>query len=270
MESLLVKTSKKQNLVKIAFTSENEIAREISREFKNEAKFFIADTPTRIVSERPDVVIHTYEIDVFESSLKPNAAWNVNTWFAINMARAANRIGAQNLYFSTFMTYDGKKGYYIENNPPFPLNYYGLTKLAGEIGIESMGNFLVLRLGVLFSLNYKGLLYPFIKSAVLGRTLKCNTNFFLSVINVKTLAKIVVNLLSKGVRGIINVGSNRVSFYEVCTYLSDIFGNEVVGFEGVYRDFSLDDWILRRGYNIKIKADEEIKKILLDKISKSS
>ncbi|MCY0859602.1 MAG: sugar nucleotide-binding protein [Sulfolobaceae archaeon] len=255
--------------MKIAVTSENELAIEIARAFNrksNEVEFFVVDNPSKIYAIKPDVLIHTYEIEMFESNLKPNVAWNTNTWLSINLARVASKLGAENIYFSTFMIYDGKRGYYKENNPPNPVNYYGLTKLAGEVGIVSLGNFLILRVGALFSLSYRGLLYPFIRASVRGRVLRCNTNFFLSIVNIKSLARIVRDLILNGSRGIINVGSNRVSLYDVCVYLSDIFGNDVTGVEGGYRDFSLDDWILRRGYNITLRAQEEVKKLVEEQI----
>ncbi|WP_338604060.1 sugar nucleotide-binding protein [Sulfolobus tengchongensis] len=251
--------------MKIAVTDEGEIARSLARFLGKDNEIVIVDSPSKVMKERPEAIIHTYEIPAVESIGNPPLAWSFNTWYAINIARAGSKIGSLNVFLSTFLIYDGRKGFYKEHNTPNPLNYYGLTKLVAETSIISLGNYLILRLGALFSLTYKGLLLPFIRASAMGKILKCNKNFFLSVIDINSLAKIVKVLLDKEARGVINVGSNRVSLADVCSFLSDVFGNEIITIDGMQRDFSLDNWLLRT-YNIKIDARESIMGLIEHKL----
>ncbi|MEM3226547.1 MAG: NAD(P)-dependent oxidoreductase, partial [Saccharolobus sp.] len=64
----------------------------------------------------------------------------------------------------------------------------------------SLGNYLILRVGALFSVKYKGLLYPLIRVYALGKTLKCNKNFYISVINIFTLGKVIKIVIKKDAR----------------------------------------------------------------------
>ncbi len=246
-------------------TDEGEVAKTVAMYLGKLHDVIIVDTPSSVIREKPNVIIHTNEIPMINSIQNPPLAWTFNTWYAINIARAGSKIGSVNIYLSTFMVYDGKKGYYKEHNTPSPLNYYGLSKLVAETTIMGLGNYLILRLGALFSLSYKGFLYPYIRASVKGKILRCNKNFYLSIINTQSLAKVIKHFIEKDVRGVINVGSNRISMLDLCSYLSDVFGNEIVEVNSPMRDFSLDDWLLR-AYNVKINAKDNIMSLVEQKL----
>ncbi|AWR98334.1 sugar nucleotide-binding protein [Acidianus sulfidivorans JP7] len=226
----------------IGVTDEGEIAKSIAQAITEE-EFILIDSPKKVYSEKPDIVIHT-----LESNYDNRTMWNYNTWFAINIARAANKIGALNVYFSTYMIFDGKKGYYSETSTPSPLNYYGLSKLVGETGIASLGNYLILRLGQLT--NY-GIFNYFIKTLIKKGVIKCNTNLYLSPLSLRDLGYVVRSLIKKDARGIINVGGKRQSEYEICLKLAEMFDGLALPFEGKFYDFSLDIWLLKT-FGIKI------------------
>ena len=60
-------------------------------------------------------------------------AFGVNALGALHVARASASVGARLLFVSTDYVFDGEKGApYVENDPPRPINVYGVTKLAGE------------------------------------------------------------------------------------------------------------------------------------------
>jgi dTDP-4-dehydrorhamnose reductase len=63
----------------------------------------------------------------------PGAAFAANAIGAKNIAEWAKRAGATVAYVSTDYVFDGKKGSpYLETDVAYPLNAYGITKLAGE------------------------------------------------------------------------------------------------------------------------------------------
>ena len=224
-------------------TDEGELAKSIARHFK---QVIVIDSPQRVIKERPNVVIHTFEVTFDEANRNPSIAWNINTWYSINIARSANKVGSTNVYLSTFMIFDGKRGYYTETSTPNPLNYYGLTKLVGETGIMSLGNYLIIRLGAIYSLNYRGIFYPIFKGILRGkRVIKCNSNLYLSPITLDEAAEIIAGLIKRGIKGVVNVGGKRRSMVDVCEVIGEMFDVRVIPFEGKYFDFSLDDWLLR-------------------------
>ena len=112
--------------MKIAVTDEGEIAKAFARFLgSNSNEITIVDSPSKVIREKPDVILHTFEIPIFESNMNPPLAWSFNTWYAINIARAGSKVGSVNVFLSSFLIYDGKRGFYKEHNTPNPLNYYG-------------------------------------------------------------------------------------------------------------------------------------------------
>lgn len=86
----------------------------------------------------PRVVIHCGAItDVDYCQTHPGEARQVNVRGTRHLARAAAGVGAFFIYVSTDYVFDGRRGGYRETDCPSPGNYYGLTKLAGELAAAS-------------------------------------------------------------------------------------------------------------------------------------
>lgn len=62
----------------------------------------------------------------------PERARRENALQPAGLARAAHRIGARFVYFSTSYVFNGVDGPYDENASPSPINSYGWSKLEGE------------------------------------------------------------------------------------------------------------------------------------------
>jgi dTDP-4-dehydrorhamnose reductase len=181
--------------------------------------------------------------------------WNVNVWRVLNLARAANSVGATNVFFSTFMIFDGKKGMYTENTPPSPLNYYGITKLTGESAVAALGNYLILRVGLLYGIQ-SSLFAPALRNMMVNRKALCPSKFYVSPIGVKTFSRLVGELIRSRVRGIFNVATQRVDFHEFCRKVGDILGTTPIPAGSSGRDFSLDVWLLSTlGIKVSINYD---------------
>ncbi len=73
-------------------------------------------------------------IRVDDSEDHPEEAYMVNAIGARNVALVCNEKQMKNVYISTDFVFDGeKKEPYQEDDPPNPINIYGLSKYAGEI-----------------------------------------------------------------------------------------------------------------------------------------
>ncbi len=83
---------------------------------------------------RPDIVINTaalHKTDRCEE--EPLKTFSVNAIGAKNVAMISKEMGATAVFISTDYVFDGSKNEpYTEDNIPFPINTYGISKLAGE------------------------------------------------------------------------------------------------------------------------------------------
>lgn len=83
---------------------------------------------------RPEVILNTAAFhNVPKCEEEPRRAAEVNILGTQNIAKAASRLKAELIHYSTDYVFDGvKKAPYAETDLPNPLNFYALTKLAGE------------------------------------------------------------------------------------------------------------------------------------------
>ncbi|MDI6640083.1 MAG: dTDP-4-dehydrorhamnose reductase [Methanocellales archaeon] len=89
----------------------------------------------RRVLKNVDAVINCAAyVKVDDSEGHPEEAFMVNAIGARNVALVCNENQMKNVYISTDFVFDGnKKTPYQEDDPPNPINIYGLSKYAGEI-----------------------------------------------------------------------------------------------------------------------------------------
>lgn len=103
----------------------------------------------------PDaVVIAAGATNVDECEQNPARAHIVNGEGPAIVARAAHEIGAHTILLSTDYVFDGEEGSYRPDSQPRPINAYGRSKLAGELGVlEANPTNAILRVSGLFGLN---------------------------------------------------------------------------------------------------------------------
>jgi dTDP-4-dehydrorhamnose reductase len=104
---------------------------------------------------KPDAVVHAAAISDVDKCEKEKAlAWKINTEATGNIAEQCFKKSCFLLYVSTDYVFDGSKGNYLETDLPNPINYYGLTKLEGEISVKkSNAKHCAARTSVLYGAN---------------------------------------------------------------------------------------------------------------------
>ncbi len=109
-------------------------------------------TLTLVNELKPDVVIDTaalHNVDYCETH--HDEAWKVNVQGTKNVAEACEKVGAKMVFVSTDYVFDGKKGFYGEEDTPAPLHYYAETKLEGERVVMKAGiNYAIARPSVIY------------------------------------------------------------------------------------------------------------------------
>ena len=87
-----------------------------------------------VQAHRPDAVIDAaafHKVELCEED--PARAFAINAVGAANVALAARTSGARCVFVSSDYVFDGEQRQgYVEDDPPRPLNAYGVSKVAGE------------------------------------------------------------------------------------------------------------------------------------------
>ena len=127
----------------------------------------------RIKESKPDVIIHCAawtNVDGAEDLKNKALVHKINAEGTQNMADAAKAVDAKIVYISTDYVFDGKgeRPWQPDDKNYAPLNYYGQTKLEGELSVsETIDKYFIVRIAWVFGLNGKN----FIKTMVnVGRT----------------------------------------------------------------------------------------------------
>jgi dTDP-4-dehydrorhamnose reductase len=97
---------------------------------------------------QPSLVVHTAALTgVRDCEEDKPKAWKSNVLGTGNLVDAFLKQGI-NVYFvcvSTACVFDGHRGFYTEEDIPYPENFYALTKLLGEFEVKKLPNYLIVR-----------------------------------------------------------------------------------------------------------------------------
>lgn len=166
-----------------------------------------------IIKEMPDVVINAAaytDVDACEKN-KSNA-FLINGRAVGNMAKACAVTGSYFIHISTDYVFDGEHGNYAEDDIPYPINYYGVSKLIGEVYALSYDKSLVIRTSGIYGKKINFPLYV-AKTLREGGTVNCIDSYY-SPIHATLLAESIKELINKRIYGILNVSGERISRYD--------------------------------------------------------
>lgn len=122
---------------------------------------------------KPDVIIHCAAwtaVDAAEDPENKDKVEAINHLGTQYIAEAAKAVDAKMVYISTDYVFDGQgeRPWQPDDKNYAPLNYYGQTKLEGELSVaENLDKFFIVRIAWVFGLNGKN----FIKTMInVGKT----------------------------------------------------------------------------------------------------
>lgn len=108
---------------------------------------------------KPDVIVHCAawtNVDGAEDQNNKQLVKIINSYGTDNLVKAAKSIGSKFLYISTDYVFsgDGNKPWKPDDKDYAPLNYYGQTKLEGELSVSSqLDKYFIVRIAWVFGLN---------------------------------------------------------------------------------------------------------------------
>jgi dTDP-4-dehydrorhamnose reductase len=179
-----------------------------------EVEWVRADVRDEAAMERAvggcDVVVHT----AYRQGDEP---WSNNVEGSVAVARAAAAAGARLLHLSSDVVFRGDRGRYVEDDPPDPVNDYGRSKAAAELGVRiAHPDALIVRTSLLYGGRAPG---------PQERLAREGTRFFVdeirSPVAVGDLAAALLELAGRrDVRGVLHLGgADDVSRYDFALLL---------------------------------------------------
>jgi dTDP-4-dehydrorhamnose reductase len=177
---------------------------------------------------KPDIVIHLAAItDVEKCEIQRKQAFIINSNSTKILAREAAKHKAFFVYISTDYVFDGKIGMKDEDDIPNPLNFYGKTKLDGEIAVKELTkNYAIIRTSTPFGLHQTKKSFPlWVKENLeFKKEISVLIDQFTSPTYVPNLSKMIIEVALKQITGIIHLaGSTRLSRYELANMIAEIF-----------------------------------------------
>ena len=178
----------------------------------------------------PDLTILTAamtNVDACEEFQEKTYA--INALGPKNIATAVLDIGGKMIHVSTDFVFDGEKGNYVESDHPDPINYYGVSKLAGENFIVKSGvSYLICRTSVLYGWPFKNQRDNFFswvyKKLQNGEHLKIISTQINSPTLCDDLASCILKIRHFKENKILHTcGSERISRYDFVLKIAHIF-----------------------------------------------
>ncbi len=181
----------------------------------------------------PQVVVNAAahnQVDVAEE--EPQAAYLVNALAVRNIALACRQVNARLVHYSTDYVFDGRAGRpYTEEDLPHPLGAYAVSKLAGELYAQAyLESPLIIRTSGVFGPGglhtaRGNFIESMLRLAAGGRPIRVVESHVASPAYAPALAARSVDLLERGVTGIVNVGGGApVSWFRYAQLIFEAAG----------------------------------------------
>jgi dTDP-4-dehydrorhamnose reductase len=216
-----------------------------------------------VLKERPDVVIHAAALgDVDECERNKELAWRVNVVSTAALAQAAEVVNAYVLYLSTDYVFDGERGMYSEREPPNPVNYYGLTKLMGEVAVQARcSRWSIVRASSIYGLgpgrtNFARFL---VEKLSKGERVRALVDQYTSPSQAALLAEAMMEILERRMVGIFHVVGERMSRYEFALKVAEALGFD----KSLISPARMDEfkWLARRPRDSSLAFEETRSKL---------
>ena len=171
---------------------------------------------------KPVIVINAAALANVDLCEKNNAlAYQTNGKSVGTIAKYSRMYNSLLVHVSTDYVFDGKTGNYDENAIPNPINYYGTSKLIGDIYALGYENSIIVRTSGVFGHTNN---FPkfVLKNLSEGKEINAIKGFY-SPIHARFLAMAISNLIKMDFRGIINIAGDRISRFDLAMRIAQKF-----------------------------------------------
>lgn len=194
--------------------------------FQNIDAFSIQDIENLVKQVKPDIVINC--IGIIKQSLQvksPKLSVYINSYFPHLVNEVCKIYNCRLIHISTDCVFDGKDGFYKEEDNPAPVDLYGRSKLLGEVIDE---NSLTIRTSMIgHELNTKhGLLEWFLSQ---NQNVKGFKNAVFSGFTTLELARIisVYILTNPDLCGLYQIAADPIDKFSLLNIIKDVYKKEI-------------------------------------------
>ena len=182
----------------------------------------------------PDVIIHCAAwtaVDAAEEEENKAKVEAINHLGTKYMAEAAKSVDAKMLYLSTDYVFDGKgeRPWQPDDKNYAPLNYYGQTKLEGELAVSStLDKFFIVRIAWVFGLNGKNFIKTMINVGKTHDTVRVVNDQIGTPTYTLDLARLLVDMVETEKYGYYHATNEGgyISWYDFCCEFYRQYGLE--------------------------------------------
>ncbi len=173
---------------------------------------------------RPDVVVNAIGLITPVVAAKgPISALTVNSLFPHRLAMLCRTVDARLIHISTDAVFSGCRGMYTENDSPDPNDFYGRSKLLGEVTEPHCLTFRTSIIGRDLT-GSKGLVEWLLDNR--GQSVVGYTKAIYSGFPSLVLAQIIADVIERHpeLSGLYHVSSEPISKFELLRLLNDAYG----------------------------------------------
>lgn len=190
---------------------------------KQNVKSFLAEF-------QPDVIIHSAansNLDQCENDQE--SAYKTNVAATKWLAEYSGENGVRLIFVSSDMVFDGNRGMYFEDDPIFPLAYYGQSKVDAEKAVKEMDeNFVIARSALIYGRPVTGgssFSNWMENNLAQGKEIGLYTDQFRTPVYVENIADAFLELAENEFCGTIHLGgANRINRFDFGLELCSICG----------------------------------------------
>ena len=189
---------------------------------------------TTINKIHPDVIIHCAAwtaVDAAEEEENKAKVEAINHLGTKYIAEAAKSVDAKMLYLSTDYVFDGKgdRPWQPDDKNYAPLNYYGQTKLEGEVAVSStLDKYFIVRIAWVFGLNGKNFIKTMINVGKTHDTVRVVNDQIGTPTYTLDLARLLVDMVETEKYGYYHATNEGgyISWYDFCCEFYRQYGLE--------------------------------------------
>ena len=192
---------------------------------------------TSVIAEiRPDMIIHCAawtNVDGAEATENKELVHRINVDGTRNLAEAARTADAKMIYISTDYVFNGQglKPWEPDDKDYAPLNFYGQTKLEGELAVSSiLDKFFIVRIAWVFGLNGKNFIKTMINVGKTHDTVRVLNDQIGTPTYTLDLAKLLVDMAETEKYGYYHATNSEsepggfISWYDFCVEFYKQYG----------------------------------------------
>ena len=184
-----------------------------------------------VTAVRPEVIVHAAAMAQPDAcELNREVCYDSNTNATLYFTDAARAVNAKMIYVSTDFVFSGDDGPYCETDQPWPVNYYGETKLAAEqIVRQSKTSWAIVRTVLVYGNILSGTrsnMVTWVKENLeKGNPIKVVSDQVRTPTYVEDLVRGIQLIIEKNATGIYHIsGKEILTPYEMAVQVADYFG----------------------------------------------